>query len=112
MPDYVNITKRDHITAKISMSQNFIPKSKTQIISGEDIDSLSATECFEKGYELAMSGNYIDAEKAFTNAKNSIRGPRRPPKSPTCGHLKIPRGGHRLVGACRPNPSCGIRVFL
>jgi len=33
-----------------------------------NINDLSATEWFEKGYELAISGNYTDAVKAFSKA--------------------------------------------
>ena len=34
----------------------------------QNIDNLSATEWFEKGYKLAESGNYTDAEKAFSKS--------------------------------------------
>jgi tetratricopeptide (TPR) repeat protein len=34
----------------------------------QNIDNLSATEWFEKGYKLGISGNYIDAEKSFSKS--------------------------------------------
>jgi tetratricopeptide (TPR) repeat protein len=33
-----------------------------------NIDNLSATEWYEKGYSLGISGNHTDAEKAFSSA--------------------------------------------
>jgi tetratricopeptide (TPR) repeat protein len=43
-------------------------KQETAQAYKQNINSLSATEWVERGYELAISGNYTDAVKAFSKA--------------------------------------------
>lgn len=43
-------------------------KQETVQAYKRNIDNLSATEWFERGYELAISSNYTDAVKAFSKA--------------------------------------------
>ena len=43
-------------------------KQKSAQAYKRNIDNLNATEWFEKGYELDISGNYTDAEKAYSKA--------------------------------------------
>ncbi|MEI6610958.1 MAG: tetratricopeptide repeat protein [Deltaproteobacteria bacterium] len=43
-------------------------KQKTAKAYKQNINNLSATEWFEKGYKSGMSGNYTDAAKAFSKA--------------------------------------------
>ena len=43
-------------------------KQETVKAYKQNIDNLSATEWFEKGYKSGMSGNYTDAAKAFSKA--------------------------------------------
>ena len=43
-------------------------KQKSAQAYNRNIDNLSATEWFEKGYKLDESGNYTDAEKAYSKA--------------------------------------------
>jgi len=61
------LKENERLTKKLKTARGAAQKKAAQAYK-QNISNLNATEWFEKGYELVISGNYIEAEKAFSKA--------------------------------------------
>jgi len=61
------LRENERLNRELRLAKGGTKQKATQAYK-RNIDNLSATEWFEKGYELAMSGNNSDAVKAFSKA--------------------------------------------
>ena len=61
------LKENDRLTKELKTAKGNAKQETAQAYK-QNINNLSANEWFEKGYELGISGNYTDAEKALSKA--------------------------------------------